>query len=1308
MKKTKQWVAAAIVASMMMSQTVYAQEYTEPVETTETLSAAEETVVESDSEKNSEAEADYAAEYEEEDAAAEAETALVEIYEGSNTVEITEGGSMPCVSFVPQESGIYDIYSTGDDDTKAALYDESMSPITDNDDGGENTNFKITYRLEAGQTYYIAVGYYNSSMIGEITFMVQKATNLCGDNATWSVGEDGTLTIQGEGSLYEYNNDEPWRGQTIRKIVIGEGITDLNTTTFQNSYDLESVEVPSTLKNIPAYCFYNCGLKTVYIANGVESIGDSAFVYCRNLKKVEIPSSVITFGSNIFGGCSENLYIMGEVGSEAESYANANGITFVDTYNPVIPLKNCTVTLAQTTMAYNGAEREPKVTVSDGDNVLTKDEDYTVTYTNNQNVGTASVTVTGNGTTYSGEVTLEFQIVEVTDLLTEGENYVRVLTNDENGQVRYNFQPEEDGFYIFKVDLLGNNDLSVNSKGFLSRTSWTNDELKIVSLEKLSADNENYYFSIGSNTEIDTAVKITIEKVETSGKINGVTWELSDDAVLTVDGTDLEQAKTDGSHAYAWSSFQDVAQKIVIGSKVTTIPYYAFEEFSNITSLELPEGLSEIQGSAFSECTQLKNVKLPSSLKKIGSYAFSKCGLKGIEIPESVEKISEYAVGSGSGSTMIENFYIIGKSGSAAEDYANEYNLIFIDKDAQEIPLGLCEITVPKTAEYTGAAVEPEVSVSFNGEELTEGTDYELVYSNNTSAGTGTVEVRGLGKYSGTESRNFKIIEFKTYEQTICPSTYYVDIDSDYGEDWNIDDINEEINVINSDSTVCTVEHIKTSGTADEDNIQMTFKVTGLKKGESNFSIQDSKGNLLFKYHVVVNDYPENAVIFEDPLFNAKMMESYDTDHKGYLTEQDMANIRKINLNEFYRDGKIKSFKGLEKAVNLVSVDVVEVYNADVTILKELPNLEDVTFESSKVTDLNWMTDLKAMKRLDISRASVKSYDGIEKLTNLEKLYLYDYEAENADAFKNYKNLRVLSWEHPGNLSDVSTLSGLDTLEDLSIWNASNLTDVECLKQIKNLDTLWLLGTGLSDEDLWKFAAVKDMTLNPGESKWVAGYYKLLGEQVEILDGEDCIAVSSDNWGAAVVALKKGTAKLRVTYSPSGDSDQVFTKDITVTITDQTNNEEVGVDYKGSLNVSVDESKDSDGKAYILDSNGALWQTTPELEKVKEGIKKYIRDYEYVQLGQTKKYYEYYLDGQNTLWNGQDEKVAENIITFEKGFAIDKTGNFYDLHSDFPKAIKDVVKWAVSDKFAYLLKSDGTLWWKSVCMQKYDFEKIPH
>ena len=39
--------------------------------------------------------------------------------------------------------------------------------------------------------------------------------------------------------------------------------------------------------------------------------------------------------------------------------------------------------------------------VKDGDQTLVEGQDYTVSYANNVNVGTASVTVTGNGTTYT-------------------------------------------------------------------------------------------------------------------------------------------------------------------------------------------------------------------------------------------------------------------------------------------------------------------------------------------------------------------------------------------------------------------------------------------------------------------------------------------------------------------------------------------------------------------------------------------------------------------------------------------------------------------------------------------------------------------------------------------------------------------------------------------------------------------------------------------------------------------------------------------------------------------------------------------
>ena len=58
---------------------------------------------------------------------------------------------------------------------------------------------------------------------------------------------------------------------------------------------------------------------------------------------------------------------------------------------------------------YTGKKIEPEVTVTCGDSVLEKGTDFTVAYTNNVNVGIATVTVTGTGN-YDGELTGTFVI----------------------------------------------------------------------------------------------------------------------------------------------------------------------------------------------------------------------------------------------------------------------------------------------------------------------------------------------------------------------------------------------------------------------------------------------------------------------------------------------------------------------------------------------------------------------------------------------------------------------------------------------------------------------------------------------------------------------------------------------------------------------------------------------------------------------------------------------------------------------------------------------------------------------------------
>ena len=65
--------------------------------------------------------------------------------------------------------------------------------------------------------------------------------------------------------------------------------------------------------------------------------------------------------------------------------------------------------ISASSMEYNGAYRKPTVTVKNGETVLKKDRDYAVMYTNNKNLGTATIKIVGDGN-YKGIITKQFKI----------------------------------------------------------------------------------------------------------------------------------------------------------------------------------------------------------------------------------------------------------------------------------------------------------------------------------------------------------------------------------------------------------------------------------------------------------------------------------------------------------------------------------------------------------------------------------------------------------------------------------------------------------------------------------------------------------------------------------------------------------------------------------------------------------------------------------------------------------------------------------------------------------------------------------
>ena len=58
---------------------------------------------------------------------------------------------------------------------------------------------------------------------------------------------------------------------------------------------------------------------------------------------------------------------------------------------------------------------------------------------------------------------------------------------------------------------------------------------------------------------------------------------------------------------------------------------------------------------------------------------------------------------------------------------------------------------------YTGKTLKPAVTVTYNGKALVKDKDYTVSYRNNKKIGTATVEIVGIGAYTGIVAKTFQI-----------------------------------------------------------------------------------------------------------------------------------------------------------------------------------------------------------------------------------------------------------------------------------------------------------------------------------------------------------------------------------------------------------------------------------------------------------------------------------------------------------------------------------------------------------------------
>ena len=115
----------------------------------------------------------------------------------------------------------------------------------------------------------------------------------CGEAVSWSLDENGVLTISGTGEMENYTelNLSPWyvRRAEIKRVIVEDGVTGIGEYAFYRCRRMRSFSLAESVNYIGICAFSEChGLTRITIPEGVDQIGARAFFYCVNLTDVTV------------------------------------------------------------------------------------------------------------------------------------------------------------------------------------------------------------------------------------------------------------------------------------------------------------------------------------------------------------------------------------------------------------------------------------------------------------------------------------------------------------------------------------------------------------------------------------------------------------------------------------------------------------------------------------------------------------------------------------------------------------------------------------------------------------------------------------------------------------------------------------------------------------------------------------------------------------------------------------------------------------------------------------------------------------
>jgi gliding motility-associated-like protein len=612
--------------------------------------------------------------------------------------------------------------------------------------GGTVISYSIAPALPAGLAFNTSTGEITGTptAVAAAANYVVTATNSGGSTtATLSLQvRKSTLLVTVDAATKVFGQADPTFAVTYSGFVLGEGAAQVSgqaayaRTAGENvgNYAVTASGLSSALYEFN----YQAGTlsitrKSVATGISIDAIANQTYTGAALTPALVVKdgNSTLTLGTDYTLAYTSNTNV-GTATATITGIGNYSG-TKTQTFAIVTKAASMLTIDAIANQTYTGLALTPGVVVKDGSTTLTATTDYTVAYTNNTNVGTATVTITGAGN-YSGTKTQTFAIV--------GKG-ASTLTIDAIANQTYTGAALTPGVVVRD----GNTALTLTTDYTVAYTNNTNVGTATVTITGAG----NY-----SGTKTQTFAIVTkAASMLTIDAIANQTYTGSalTPALVVKDGNTTLTLTTDYTVAYTSNTNVGTATVTITGagnySGTKTQTFTIVAKAASTLTIDAIAN-QNFTGAALTPAVLVKDGSATLTLGTDYSVAYTN------NVNVGTATVTITGLGNYSG-TKTQTFEILTKMAS----------LLTIEAVANQT--------------YTGAALSPAVVVKDGSTTLTLGTDYSVAYSNNTNAGTASLTITGLGVYSGTKTASFVIGKAPLTVRVVNASKNYGQADPGFG-----------------------------------------------------------------------------------------------------------------------------------------------------------------------------------------------------------------------------------------------------------------------------------------------------------------------------------------------------------------------------------------------------------------------------------------------------------------------------------------------------------------------------------------------